>query len=72
MDSNPIGGPRLKSQYAQSATIGLKSVSIGSNMKRAVDISCIQVDIKILLYSFLAWIATTWLVSCLKALLSTF
>ena len=30
-------------------------------MKRAVDISCIQVDIKILLYSFLAWIARTWL-----------
>ena len=30
-------------------------------MKRAVDMSCIQVDIKILLYSFLAWIARTWL-----------
>ena len=38
-------------------------------MKKAVDISCLQVDMKILLYSFLAWIARTWL-DCKKRGLS--
>ena len=37
--------------------------------EKAVDISCIQVDIKILLHSFLAWIARTWL-DCKKRGLS--
>ena len=41
--------------------MGLKSVLIGRNLKKAIDISCIQVEINILLHTFCSRSARTWL-----------